>query len=179
MWRKQPDPRPSPGAEDARPPAPPTPPEVRPPEPVRAAVRGSEGTTLGKSVVIKGEITGRENVFVDGEMEGSIRLTDANVTVGPAGRVTAGIEAREIEVHGQVRGTLQAAERVRIGRSGKLYGDVVTRRIAVEEGAVIQGSVDTARPGATRPDFRTENAELRKPKPETASVKVEAAPAGT
>ncbi len=180
MWRKQPDSRPSPGAEEPRPPAPapPAPAETRPSEPARGLTRTNEGTILGKAIAIRGEITGRENVFLDGELDGSIHLTDANVTVGPAGRVQADIEAREIEVHGTVRGTLQAAERVRIGRSGKLTGDILARRVAVEEGAVIRGSVEITRPGEARPELRTTNAELKRARPDTAPAKAEAAPAG-
>lgn len=145
MWRKS-DAQPVPTREE---PAPVirTEPVSREPGP---AQRASDATHLGKTIAIKGEITGREDLYLDGEVDGTIHLADARLTVGPAGRLRADAEAQEIEVHGDVRGTLLGRERVRIGRTGKVAGDVVTRRIAVEDGAVIRGSVDIVRPGEAR-----------------------------
>jgi len=103
------------------------------------------GGVLTSTMVIKGEIRGREDLYVDGEVQGSIRLGDAKVTVGPHGRVTADIEAREIIVRGSVQGKLLGSDRVEIGPTGDVQGDVVTRRIALEDGARIKGSVEVTR----------------------------------
>jgi cytoskeletal protein CcmA (bactofilin family) len=102
------------------------------------------------SLVIKGDIRGREDLYIDGEVQGSINLSDGRVTIGPHGRITADIEAREIVVRGTVKGTLLARERVEIGRTGDARGDIVTARIAVEDGAQIHGKVDVPRTDESR-----------------------------
>lgn len=84
-------------------------------------------------------------------MQGSIRLTDGNVTIGPKGRVTAEIEAREIIIRGKVSGKLRGRERVQILRTGEASGDIVTRCIAIEEGAVFRGTIDVVRGEEARP----------------------------
>lgn len=140
MWRKQDEPKvPSPVAEA------PLPPRV---EPVRsvagltAEVVQPSGGMIMSSLVIKGEIRGREDLYIDGEVQGTINLSDGRVTIGPHGRIFADIEAREIVVRGTVKGTLLARDRVEIGRTGDARGDIVTARIAVEDGAQIHGKVD-------------------------------------
>jgi cytoskeletal protein CcmA (bactofilin family) len=100
---------------------------------------------LSRTISIKGEVTGREDLFVDGDVHGSVRITHGNVTVGPNGSVTADIEANEIIVRGKVNGALRGQERVHIGRTGHVTGDVVTRHLVVEEGAILSGKVDVAR----------------------------------
>lgn len=97
---------------------------------------------VSQGINIKGEIHGREDLFVDGKLQGKIHITDGTVTVGPNGRVNAEIEAREIIIRGEVTGALKARERVQIWSSGKAIGDVQTRRIAIEDGAVLRGRVE-------------------------------------
>jgi cytoskeletal protein CcmA (bactofilin family) len=101
----------------------------------------SETTHFGKSIVIKGDISGSENVYVDGELEGSVELIDGNFTVGPDGRIRANVRAGSIVVHGRVDGNLYGLERVDLKRSAVLVGDIYTPRIAIEEGASLKGSV--------------------------------------
>jgi cytoskeletal protein CcmA (bactofilin family) len=108
---------------------------------------------LTGGIKIKGEITGREDLLIDGEVHGQIRISDARVTIGSNGRLTANVEAREIMVRGKVKGDLHARDRVQIGPSGGVIGDVVTRFLSVEEGAEIRGNVDTTR-GEERPAAR-------------------------
>lgn len=103
---------------------------------------------IGKSVVIKGQIISREDLMVDGELEGSIEAGEHRVTIGPNGRVIAGIKAREIVVQGSIRGNVEAVDRIDIRRDGKLMGDIKTARIVVEDGAFFKGSVDIVRPEA-------------------------------
>ncbi len=100
-----------------------------------------EATHIGKSIVIKGEVSGSENVYVAGELEGSIELLEGNLTVGPEGRIGANVQARSIVVHGRVDGTLYGTKRVDLKKSAVLVGDIYTRRIAIEEGASLKGSV--------------------------------------
>jgi len=103
------------------------------------------GGHLSKALKIKGEITGGEDIFIDGEVHGQIRIAEGRVTIGPSGRVVAGVEAREIVIRGKVKGDLNARERVQIDSTGSITGDVVTRRIAIEDGAELRGRVDTTR----------------------------------
>lgn len=148
MWRKQDEGKPSSASSGSViSPAPEQPRSLGLPPVEPGAVAGN----LTKSITIKGDITGREDLFVDGEVQGSIRLGDGAVTVGPNGRVTAEIEAREIHVRGKVLGTLRGRERVQIGRTGEVSGDVVTRLISIEEGAVLRGKVDVGAAQETRP----------------------------
>jgi cytoskeletal protein CcmA (bactofilin family) len=103
------------------------------------------GGVLTSSIKIKGEIRGSEDLYVDGEVHGSIQISGCRVTVGPHGRVIGDIEAREIVVRGQVQGALQGRERVEIARSGELHGDITTARISIEDGARIHGKAEVLR----------------------------------
>lgn len=100
---------------------------------------------IGKSVVVKGELSGSEDLFVDGEVEGSIELRGNSLTIGPNGRVRANVNARDIVVHGKVDGNLRGADRVELKKSAIVNGDIVTQRISVEDGAFFKGSVDIQR----------------------------------
>ena len=103
------------------------------------------GSRLTSSLTIKGEITGREDLLIDANLDGLVHLDGATVTVGPSGRLTANIEAGEIVVHGDVKGGLLAAERVRVGPTGRTTGEIVARRIFIEAGAEIHGRVEVMR----------------------------------
>jgi len=120
-----------------------TSPSPRPPESLRSeAPRGVDVATIGKSVVVKGELSGSEDLYVDGEVEGSISLRGQSLTVGPNGRVRANIEARNVIVHGQVDGNLRATDRVDLRKSASLTGDISTARISIEDGAYFKGTID-------------------------------------
>jgi cytoskeletal protein CcmA (bactofilin family) len=106
----------------------------------------SGGAVLTTSLIIKGEVSGREDLYVDGEMHGKIQIHEGKVTVGPHGRVFADIEAREILVRGKVQGSLHGRERVEIAATGDVHGDVTTRRLVIEEGAGVRGSIEVERP---------------------------------
>lgn len=97
---------------------------------------------IGKSVVIKGELSGSEDLYVDGEVEGSIDLKEHSLTIGPHGRVRANVSAREIVVHGKVEGNLQGSDRVELKRSAVQVGDIATQRIVIEDGAYFKGAID-------------------------------------
>ena len=120
------------------------------PRPVTTTTTTADQATIGKSLVIKGEVTGSESLYIDGRVEGSINLAGNRVTVGRNGVVAANINAREIVVLGKVRGNLTASDRVDIRSDGSLTGDVVAARISIEDGAFFKGGIDIrkgAQPG--------------------------------
>jgi cytoskeletal protein CcmA (bactofilin family) len=116
------------------------------PRPV-ATTTTADQATIGKSLVIKGEVTGSESLYIDGRVEGSINLSGNRVTVGRNGVVAANINAREIVVLGKVRGNLTASDRVDIRSDGSLTGDVVAARISIEDGAYFKGGIDIRKGG--------------------------------
>ncbi len=116
------------------------------PRPV--ATTTSDQATIGKSLVIKGEVSGSESLYIDGRVEGSINLSGNRVTIGRNGVVAANISAREIVVLGKVRGNLTASDRVDIRSDGSLTGDVVAARISIEDGAFFKGGIDIRKAGS-------------------------------
>jgi cytoskeletal protein CcmA (bactofilin family) len=108
----------------------------------RSAVPASDQAIISKGLVITGEITGSESLFIDGKIEGSINLPGNRVTVGRNGKVAASINAREIVVLGKVRGNVSATDRVDIRAEGALTGDVAAARISIEDGAFFKGGID-------------------------------------
>ncbi|HXE07902.1 MAG TPA: polymer-forming cytoskeletal protein [Acidobacteriaceae bacterium] len=118
---------------------------ARPAAPAASASSG-EQATIGKSLVIKGEVTGSESLYVDGKIEGAINLPGNRVTVGRNGQVAANITAREVVVLGKVRGNISASDRVDIRSEGSLTGDVAAARIAIEDGAYFKGGIDIRKP---------------------------------
>ena len=117
------------------------------PRPASPPMNTQEQATLGKSLVIKGEVTGSESLYIDGRVEGSINLSGNRVTVGRNGVVAANINAREIVVLGKVRGNLTASDRVDIRSDGSLTGDVIAARISIEDGAFFKGGIDIRKGG--------------------------------
>lgn len=108
-----------------------------------AAVAGK--SIIGKSLVIKGEITGTESIHVEGTVEGSIVLPDDRVTVRPNGRVSADITAQDIVVMGELVGNCEASDHLDVRRDGSICGNVVAARISVEDGAYLTGTIDIRR----------------------------------
>jgi cytoskeletal protein CcmA (bactofilin family) len=117
------------------------------PRPATAPINTQEQATLGKSLVIKGEVTGSESLYIDGRVEGSINLPGNRVTVGRNGVVSANISAREIVVLGKVRGNMTASDRVDIRAEGSLSGDIIAQRISIEDGAYFKGGIDIRKAG--------------------------------
>ena len=97
---------------------------------------------IGKSVIIKGQIVSREDLVVDGEVEGSVEVPEHKITIGPNGRLTAGVKAREILIFGTVHGNVEAIDKIDIRKEAKLVGDIRTGRIVIEDGAYFKGSID-------------------------------------
>jgi cytoskeletal protein CcmA (bactofilin family) len=115
--------------------------------PAAGAVPAGEQATIGKSLVIKGEVSGSESLYIDGKIEGAINLPGNRVTVGRNGQVAANIMAREVVVLGKVRGNVHASDRVDIRSEGSLTGDVIAARISIEDGAFFKGGIDIRKPG--------------------------------
>jgi cytoskeletal protein CcmA (bactofilin family) len=158
MWGKKDEPEPSPAATPA-PPQPvaprPAPRAAAPPAssaPASAERSSSSQALIGKSLHLKGEITGSEDLYIDGEVEGTVELKDNNLTVGPNGNVHAHVQARSITVLGHLRGNVRAGDKVEIRKTGSLEGDLATARIIIEDGAVFRGSIDIVQPGRAESD---------------------------
>ena len=147
MWKRDEAVRP--------PPAPP----AAPPAP--AAAQSASGTrtetptrmerdlvNIGKSVVIKGELNGSEDLTIEGQVEGTIQLRDHVLTIGPNGRIKAQVFAKAVIVFGEVNGNVTATDKVDIRDNGSVDGDIISPRVAIAEGAHFRGSVDMQRKGA-------------------------------
>ena len=118
--------------------------------------------TIGRTLVIKGEITGSESLYVDGHIEGKIVMPASRVTIGRNGKVDASIQAREVVVMGKVTGNVDCADRVDIRSEGSVTGDISTCRISVEDGAALKGGIQVKSEG--KPSQKPEPAKVEAPK---------------
>ena len=109
----------------------------------------AEQAHLGKSVIIKGDVSGSEDLYLDGQVEGAIDLKGNRLTIGPNGRVKANINARSAVIHGKLEGNINASDRVDLKQSATVTGDIVTQRISIDEGAFFKGGVDISRGAST------------------------------
>ena len=119
---------------------------------------------LGKSVMVKGQIFSREDLTIDGEVEGTLELQEHRLTVGPNGKVVASVKAREVVVLGTIHGNVETSDRIDIRRDAKLVGDIRTARIVIEDGAYFKGNIDIIRAEA-----KPEPKPAPKPQPVAAS----------
>ena len=110
--------------------------------------------TIGKAVMIKGQIFSREDLVIDGEIEGAVEAQDHRVTIGPNGKVHAGVKAREIVILGGINGNVEATDKIDIRKDAKLIGDIKTARIVIEDGAYFKGSIDIIK-GDAKPQPKT------------------------
>lgn len=118
-----------------------TPSTLNPITPLKTVTSPIEQASIGRTLVIKGEISGSESLYIDGKVEGTLSFKDHRVTVGRNGIVAANISAREVVIMGKVNGNIECSDRVDIRSEGSLTGDVVSARISVEDGAMLRGSV--------------------------------------
>jgi cytoskeletal protein CcmA (bactofilin family) len=106
---------------------------------------------LGSSLRLKGEISGNEDLQVDGSVEGLIHLDERKLVIGPSAKISADIIAREVVVYGNVKGNLKARDRIEIKKDGSVIGDLTTARIMIEDGAYFKGSIEIDRGDAGAP----------------------------
>lgn len=111
-------------------------------------VEGGGAVAIGKSVEIRGEVKGSEDLVIDGRVEGTITLTESRLTVGPTAQVFANLSARDIVILGTVNGNVHATGRVDLRKTGNLNGDITAARLSIEENAVFSGKVDLLQPGS-------------------------------
>ena len=151
MWKRD---------ESVKPATPPAPsPAAASSAPVSAAPAASEpraqlgrdNVNIGKSVIIKGELSGSEDLTIEGHVEGKIDLKDNVLTIGPNGKIMAEVFAKAVVVLGEVTGNVTASEKVDIRDNGSVDGDIASPRVAIAEGAHFRGSVDMQRAGANKP----------------------------
>jgi cytoskeletal protein CcmA (bactofilin family) len=116
-----------------------------PPARFEPDTRGGSAT-IGKAVKVVGQIFSREDIYVDGEVEGTIEAMDHKLTVGPNGTVGGGIKAREVVALGTIKGDVGATDKIEIRKDAKLTGDIRTARIIIEDGAYFKGSIDIVKP---------------------------------
>jgi cytoskeletal protein CcmA (bactofilin family) len=107
---------------------------------------------LGASLHVKGEISGNEDLHIDGSVEGLVQLEDRKLTVGASAKLTADVVAREVVVYGSVKGNLRARDRIEIKKDGSVVGDLTTARIMIEDGAYFKGSIEIDRTASTSRD---------------------------
>jgi cytoskeletal protein CcmA (bactofilin family) len=147
MWKRDEAVKPAGGQQPIAPPQPQTPAPVGPSSHLAGINQkgDSDIVNIGKSVVIKGELNGSEDLTIEGEVEGTIQLREHVLTIGPNGRIKAQVFAKSVIVLGQVAGNVTASEKVDIRDNGSVDGDIVSPRVAIAEGAHFRGSVDMQR----------------------------------
>jgi cytoskeletal protein CcmA (bactofilin family) len=106
-------------------------------------MKPAEGTTaIGKSITIRGDISGHEELYMDGDFEGTIKLPDSRLTIGPNARVKADLDAGDVVIYGKVDGNIRAAGRLELRDSAALTGDILAQRLSIEENARVKGKVE-------------------------------------
>jgi cytoskeletal protein CcmA (bactofilin family) len=142
-------------------------------EPETGAVR-SGSAALGKNVTVKGQIVAREDLTIDGEVEGTVECHEHRLTIGPNARVQSNLKAREIVIHGSIQGNVEAADKIDIKKEAKLVGDIKTSRIVIEDGAYFKGSIDISKTapvkGPPQSQPQTQPQPVSQPAPQPASV---------
>jgi len=110
------------------------------------------GAQIGSSVLIKGELSGREDLYLDGEVEGTIELRECSLTVGTNGRVRGNVHGKSVIVQGRIEGDISGSQRVELRNSAVVTGDISTERILIEDGAVFKGKLETAEKSKDKTD---------------------------
>jgi cytoskeletal protein CcmA (bactofilin family) len=153
MWKRDEAVRPASGqpAAPQQPTAPVTPGALPPRSEASRHNMEKDIVNIGKSVVIKGELNGSEDLTIEGHVEGTIQLRDHVLTIGPNGRIKAQVFAKSVIVLGEVTGNVTASDKVDIRDNGSVDGDIVSPRVAIAEGAHFRGSVDMQRKAGAAP----------------------------
>ncbi len=159
MWKRDEAVRP-PSGQPAAAPQPPAPTQSGAPSPRHETSHHMERdiVNIGKSVVIKGELNGSEDLTIEGHVEGTIQLKEHVLTIGPNGKIKAQVFAKSVIVLGEVTGNVTASDKVDIRDNGSVDGDIVSPRVAIAEGAHFRGSVDMQRKVAAAPQAQAKPA---------------------
>ena len=107
--------------------------------------QGHVQATIGRSIVLKGELSANEDLVIEGQFEGTVNLQDHCLTIGANGKVKAEIQARQVVIHGTVNGNVSAREKIEVRRTGNVTGDLTSASVSIEEGAFFKGSIDILR----------------------------------
>ena len=126
-----------------------------------------DSTVIGRSVTIRGELSGKEDLYMDGVVEGTISLPESRLTVGPNARVLADIDVHDVVIYGRVEGNIHAAGRIELRASAIVQGDIVAERLSIEENASIKGKVELSEAATSA---------ARRPAPDASSSSITAAP---
>ena len=161
MWKKDEESTSAAGSTPERPP----PPSTRNPQPPTSAK--GEPATIGRSITIRGDVTGDEDLYIQGRIEGTVDLKQHSVTVGPEGRVHANIKGRTVTIEGEVEGDVLGQEQVALRSSSKVNGDIVAPRVVLEDGATFLGSIDMSGKAPPKP------AQQASPSPPTKPPKID------
>jgi cytoskeletal protein CcmA (bactofilin family) len=141
--------------------------------------RGLEKTVnIGKSVIIKGELNGSEDLTIEGAVEGKIELRQNILTIGPNGKIKAQVFAKSVVILGEVTGNVTASEKVDIRDNGSVDGDIAAPRVAIAEGAHFRGSIDMQRPGAAKGEPKSDKDKTEQKAATPATPAAQPAPAG-
>ena len=165
MWKRDEAVKPTGGQPGAGPGAPVAPTQANAPATPQPDTRRIERdvVNIGKSVVIKGELNGSEDLTVEGHVEGKIELKDHVLTIGPNGKIKASVFAKAVIVLGEVNGNVTASEKVDIRDGGSVDGDIISPRVAIAEGAHFRGSVDMQRKAQPAPQAQAQKPAEQKP----------------
>jgi len=177
MWKRDDAVKPTPSAGTGPAPvqsvnAPPATEPVRSANESRGSERESKTVNIGKSVVIKGELSGSEDLTIEGQVEGKIELRQNVLTIGQNARIKAQVFAKAVVILGEVTGNVTASDKVDIRDNGSVDGDIASPRVAIAEGAHFRGSIDMQRTGAKAGDTKSES------KPASPPAQTAATPAG-
>jgi cytoskeletal protein CcmA (bactofilin family) len=135
-----------------------------PPARIEAEPRGG-AATIGKAVKVVGQIFSREDLYIDGEVEGTVEALEHKLTIGPNGTVRATVKAREVVALGNIQGNVEATEKIEIRKDAKLTGDIRTARIIIEDGAYFKGSIDIVKPEPVKVVTAKAQAQAQAPAP--------------
>ena len=126
--------------------------------PIKTVTAPVDQATIGRTLYIKGEVSGSEALYIDGRIEGKITMPDSRVTIGRNGKVDASIQAREVVVMGKVTGNIECSDRVDIRAEGSVHGDISTARISVEDGAGLKGGIQVRSEGKPKESQKSADA---------------------
>src|SRR5208282_5736572 len=140
-------------------------PNLNPNNPIKTVTAPVDQATIGRTLVIKGEISGSEALYIDGRVEGKITMPESRVTIGRNGKVDASIQAREVVIMGKVNGNIECSESVDIRSEGSVSGDISTVRISVEDGAALKGGIQVHAAEPKQNQAQSQNQSQSQPKP--------------